>query len=106
MLGGCRALYFSVCLEVCIISSSKYRCANCARRTKKDCCGRPFERHIATFYGSWSACSKILEVFSDGHSPLPPLCGFGSHFVSPSRGPPSTEFHFLIFTNTEYIKVP
>ena len=71
-LGGCRALYFSVCLEVCIISSSKYWCAYCARRTKKDCCGRPLERHIATFYGSRSVCSKISEVFSDGHSPLPP----------------------------------
>ena len=103
-MGGCRALYFSVCLEVCIISSSKYWCAYCARRTKKDCCGRPLERHIATFYGSRSVCSKISEVFSDGHSPLPPLCGFGGHFVSSSRGLPSAEFHFLNFT--EYIKIP
>ena len=106
MLGVCHALYFSVCLEVCIISSSKCWCANSARRTKKDCCGRPFERHIATFYGSWSVCSKISKVFSDCHSPVPPLCGFGGHFVSPSRGPPFAEFHFLNFTNAEYIKVP
>lgn len=45
-------------------------------------------------------CSQIATA------PHPPLCGFGGHFVSPSRGPPFAEFHFLNFTNAEYIQVP
>lgn len=35
-------------------------------------------------------------------APFLPYVALVATLFLPSRGPPSTEFHFLIFTNTEY----